>query len=128
MRHSLLADCLSTINNTEDVGKDECLVKASNLVLDVLKTIQRKGYIGEFEQIKDGKGGKFKVKLLGKINKCKIIKPHFSVAKDEFEKWEKRYLPAKGLGVLIVSTSRGIMTHQQAKEEGVGGKLIAYIY
>lgn len=128
MRHSLLSDCVSGINNAEEVGKDECMVKASNLILNVLKTIQREGYIGEFEKIEEGKGGKFRISLQGKINKCKTIRPRFSVKKDGFEKWEKRYLPAKGLGVLIVSTSQGIMTHEDAKEEDIGGKLMAYIY
>lgn len=128
MRHSILADCLSTINNAEDVGKDECMVPASKLLLNVLKTLQREGYIGEFEKIEDGKGGKFRIDLNGEINKCNIIRPHFSVKKDEFEKWEKRYLPAKGLGILVVSTSSGIITHEEAKEKGVGGKLLAYVY
>lgn len=128
MRHSLLSDCLSSINNSEDVGKDTCIVKASNLILETLKTIQREGYIGDFEEIEDGKGGKFRINLVGKINKCKVIRPHFSVKKDEYEKWEKRYLPAKGLGLLIVSTSEGIMTHEDAKENGIGGKLMGYIY
>lgn len=128
MKHSILADCLSAIDNAEEVGKDECIVPASQLVLNVLKIIQREGYIGEFEWIEDNKGGKFRVKLVGEINKCKAIRPHFSATQDEFEKWEKRYLPAKGLGALIVSTSRGIMTHKEAKEDGVSGKLMAYIY
>ena len=60
--------------------------------------------------------------------KCGAIKPNFSVKKDGFEKFEKRYLPAKDFGVLIVSTSQGIMTHVEAKEKKLGGKLIAYVY
>ena len=48
--------------------------------------------------------------------------------KNEFEKFERRYLPAKGFGFLLVSTSKGIMTNEEAKTNGVGGKLIAYIY
>lgn len=128
MKHSIISDCLSAIDNAEEVGKDECVVPASDLMLDVLKVMQREGYIGEFELLEDNKGGKFRVKLVGEINKCKVVRPHFSAEKDEFEKWEKRYLPAKGLGVLIVSTSRGIMTHRDAKEKGVSGKLMAYVY
>lgn len=128
MRHSILSDCMSTIKNSEDVGKDRCMVEASKLVMESLKTLQKEGYIGEFEKIEDNRGGKFRIELLGEINECSVIRPRFSVKKDDFEDWEKRYLPAKGMGFLIVSTPEGIMTHEDAKEKDIGGKLIAYVY
>ena len=128
MKHSILADCMSAIKNAEDVGKDKCAVQASSLVMEVLKTLQSEGYIGEFELINNNRGGKLRVELLGKINECSAIRPHFSVKKDGFEDWEKRYLPAKGMGYLLVSTPKGIMTHEEAKDENVGGKLMAYVY
>lgn len=128
MKHSILSDCMSTLKNAEEVGKDNCVVEASELVLETLKTLQRESYIGEFEKIEDNRGGKFRIELLGEINDCNVVRPRFSVKKDEFESWEKRYLPAKGMGFIVVSTSRGIMTHKEAKSEGVGGKLIAYVY
>ncbi len=119
---------MSTLKNAEEVGKDNCVVEASELVLETLKTLQRESYIGEFEKIEDNRGGKFRIELLGEINDCNVVRPRFSVKKDEFESWEKRYLPAKGMGFIVVSTSRGIMTHKEAKSEDVGGKLIAYVY
>lgn len=128
MRHSTFADCLSAIQNGEEVGKEVCVVPASSLIQEVLKLMQEEGYIGEFELIEDQRGGKFRIELIGKINECKPIRPHFSVKKDEFERWEKRYLPAKGLGILILSSSRGVITHEEANEKGVGGKLMAYVY
>jgi len=128
MKHSILSDCMSTLKNAEEVGKDNCVVEASELVLETLKTLQRESYIGEFEKIEDNRGGKFRIELLGEINDCNVVRPRFSVKKDEFESWEKRYLPAKGMGFIVVSTSRGIMTHKEAKSEDVGGKLIAYVY
>ena len=70
----------------------------------------------------------FKVELEGNINKCGVIKPRHAVKKDEFEKFEKRYLPAKNFGILIVTTPEGIMTHYEAKERGIGGRLLAYMY
>lgn len=128
MKQSLLSDCMSTLKNAESVGKDRCAVDASKIVLQSLKTFQKKGYIGEFEKIEDNRGGKFRIELLGKINDCNAIRPRFSVKRGEYEDWEKRYLPAKGMGFLIVSTSQGLMTHNEAKSEGIGGKLVAYIY
>lgn len=124
-----LANALSTIMNNEVRGKKECLIyPASKLVINVLKTMQKEGYIGNIEYIEDGRGGKLKVELLGRINKCGVIKPRFPVKKDEFEKWEERFLPARDIGILIVSTSKGVMTHIEAKRQGFGGVLLAYVY
>jgi len=124
-----LANALSTIWNNEMRGKKECITyPASKFIAEVLRVMQKAGYIGEFEYIDDGRAGKFRIQLLGRINKCGVIKPRFSVKKDEFEEWEKRYLPAREIGILIVSTPKGIMTHREAKEMGIGGVLVAYVY
>lgn len=128
MRHDLLSDVLFAVSNAEKIGKKTCVVPASNLVKSVLKIIQDTGYIGSFEFIDDGKSGKFQIELMGKINKTRVIRPRFSVKSDEFEKWESRYLPAKNFGVLIVSTSKGVMSQKHAIEQGIGGRLLAYIY
>ena len=85
-------------------------------------------YLGEIKYNEDGKGGVVILNLIGKVNKCGVIKPRFAVKKGGFEKFEKRYLPAKDFGLLIISTSQGIMTHIEAKEKGIGGRLISYVY
>ena len=124
-----LANALATIMNNEVRGKRECIIyPASKLIAEVLRVMQRAGYIGEIEYIDDGRGGKFRVQLLGRINKCGVIKPRFPVKKNEFEKWEERYLPSRDIGLLIVSTSQGVMSHREAKERGIGGILLAYVY
>jgi len=86
------------------------------------------GYIGAFEFIDDGKSGKFRVELKGKIIDVNVIKPRFSVKVEEFEKWEKRYLPAREVGLLILTTPKGIIDHKKARELHVGGKLLAFVY
>lgn len=124
-----LADALSAIKNSEIVGHRYCVVApASKLIGRVLRVMQGEGYIGEFEFIDDGKAGKFRVELQGKINDCGVIKPPFSVKKDEFEKWEKRYLPARGFGILIITTPKSVMSHREAIEKGLGGRLLAFTY
>jgi small subunit ribosomal protein S8 len=124
-----LADAYSNIMNHELLRKREVTLRpASKKVGAALRIMQRLGYIGEFEFIDDGKAGMFRVELLGRINKCGVIKPNYAVRHDEFEYWEKRYLPARQFGVLIVSTSKGFMTHREAVEQGHGGRLIAFIY
>jgi small subunit ribosomal protein S8 len=124
-----LANALSAIKNAEGVGKRECCVKpVSKLIGNVLRVMQRGNYIGDFEFIEDGKAGIFRVELLGNINRCGAVKPQFSVKTTDLERWEERYLPARNFGFLILTTSEGIMTHVEARERGIGGKLIAYCY
>ena len=129
MLNDPLANAFSKIMNAELTGKTECMLKpVSKLLSKLLTMMQDKRYIGSFKVIEDGKGGLIKLSLIGKINKCKVIKPRYPVKKDGFEKFEKRYLPAKDFGIIFVSTSKGIMTHIEAKEKKLGGRLIAYVY
>jgi len=104
------------------------ITPASKLLGRVLRVLQLNGYVGEFEFIEDGRSGKFKVQLLGRINKCGAIKPHYSVKADGFENWEKSFLPAREMGILVVSTSFGVIAHKEAKQKSVGGKLLAFVY
>ena len=124
-----LANALSKIDNCERARKREVVISpASKLIREIFQIMQEEGFIGAFEFIDDGKAGKFRVELKGKINKCGAIRPRFATKEDEYEKWEKRYLLAAGFGALVVSTSKGIMTHLKAKEQGMGGRLIAYVF
>ena len=129
MARDILAYALTQIKNADKLGKADCVIKpVSNLLKDVLKLMHTEGYIGEFEMIDDGKGGILKVNLLGKINSCGAVKPRFSVSHLNLEKFEKRYLPAKGFGMLIVSTTKGLISHEHAKKSKIGGQLLAYVY
>ncbi|MBI2172679.1 MAG: 30S ribosomal protein S8 [Candidatus Aenigmarchaeota archaeon] len=128
MRHDILSDVLYVMNNAEKIGRATCTIPASNLVKNVLKVLQKENYIGSFEFADDGKSGHFAVELIGKINFSRSIKPRFFVKKDDYEKWEKRYLPAKGYGVMIVSTSKGVMSQKEAEKLGIGGRLLGCVY
>jgi len=127
-----LADALSAIKNAERVGKKEVIIKVgSKLIENVLKVMQQYGYVGQFERIQySDRAMSFmiRVELLGRINNCNAIKPRYSVRVAEFEKYEERYLPARDIGILIVSTSQGVMSHHEAKKRGIGGKLVAFVY
>ncbi len=129
MKRDLINDALVAIKNAEAAGKQSLVVRpTSNLLKEVLKIMQKEGYIGEFEYIDDHRGGKFLIKLSHRLNNCGVIKPRFPLKKTEYERWEQRYLPAANFGILIVSTSSGLMTHYESKKNGLGGRLIAYIY
>ncbi len=124
-----LANALNTIMNNEVRHKKECIIcPASNLVGRVLRIIQSKGYIGEIEFIDDGRTGKFRIQLFGRINDCRSVKPRFSVKIKDMEKWERRFLPARNLGAIIISTPKGVMTHEAARDQSLGGKILAYVY
>ena len=129
MLNDPLSNVLSMINNAEHRAMKLCSVKpASKLIGRVLDIMNAKQYLGSYNIIDDGRGNIVQINLIGAINKCGAIKPRFSVGMGSYEKFEKRYLPAKDFGILIVSTPKGIMTHAEAKAKGFGGKLIAYCY
>lgn len=124
-----LSGGLTTIMNNELRNKRDCVISPSSKLLGrVLRVLQLNGYIGEFEFIEDGRAGKFKVQLLGRINKCGAIKPRFSVKADGFKDWEKTYLPAREMGILVVSTPFGVISHKEAKAKNAGGRLLAFVF
>ncbi len=124
-----IANGMTTLMNNEMRLKRECVISpASKLLGRVLRVMQLNGYIGEFEFIDDGRTGKFKIQLLGRINKCGAIRPRYPVKTHEFEKWERSFLPSQEMGVLVVSTPQGVTSHKVAKEQKVGGRLLAFIY
>ncbi len=129
MQHDPLSDAMTLIKNAEMTGHMQCDIRpSSKLIGHVLRVMQENGYIGNFEYVEDGKAGLFKVQLTGAINKCGAIKPRFAARRGEMEKWEKRFLPAQDFGLLIMTTTKGVLSHKQAKDQGVGGKLLAYVY
>ena len=126
---NVLSNLFTTIYNNESRRKRECIVvPSSKFASEVLRVMQKHRYIGEFEQIDDGRAGKFRIQLLAKINKCGIITPRFSVKKDAYFNWERQFLPAYSMGLLLVSTRMGIMSHHEAQAQELGGVLVVYVY
>jgi len=124
-----LNDAMVTMKNAEMTGKGRCTIRpASKLIGRVLKVMQDHGYIASFELVEDGKGGIYKVTLKGNINNCGVIKPRFAIQRSQLERWEARYLPAQDFGLLILTTTEGVISQTSAKEKGVGGKLLAFVY
>ena len=129
MLNDPLANVMSLILNNELIGKSDCLIKpSSKIIKEVLRVMKENNYVGDFKEVEDIRGNYIKLNLNGAINKCGVIKPRYSVKNNEFEKFETRYLPAKYVGILFVSTSMGIMTHYDAKSKKISGRLLAYCY
>ena len=124
-----LATALNSLKSSEQRGHSKARVKpASKELKQVFLILQQEKYVGDFEFVDDGKSGEFSVSLLGRINGAGVIKPRFSVKAGEWEKWEERFLPGREMGIIVTSTSQGVMTHKQAREKGIGGKLLCYVY
>ena len=129
MQFDPLNDALAKLYNAEQAGKYNVdLYPASKLLGYVLEIMKYSGYVGEIEKNDDGRGGSFIVQLRGAINECGVVKPRHSVRRQEFDKWEGRYLPAQDFGLLILTTNSGIMHHKDAKDSRIGGKLLAYVF
>jgi|SRR3989344_5268923 len=124
-----LSNALSKINDYDNLGKKECMIQhSSKIIKKVLDILNHHNYVGKYDIVKTDKGEFLKLSLIGNINKCGVIKPRFAVKRQELEKFEKRFLPAENFGMIIISTSRGILTHYEAKKQNIGGKLIAFVY
>jgi small subunit ribosomal protein S8 len=126
---NILANLFASLQNAEMRRKKEAvIIPASNLASEVMRVLQKKRYIGEFEFVDDGVSGKLRVQLLGRINKCGAIIPRYPIRAKDYTRWESRYLPAVGVGMLIVSTPEGVLSHTEAQEKKIGGRLLGYVY
>ena len=123
-----IADSLSKINNAIKALNTKVTLKNSKLLKNILTVLKENGYVGSFDIQEDGRQGLIEVNLLGTINKCGVVKPRYSVKVEDLEDFEKRFLPAKDFGIVILSTNKGLLTQNQAKEANVGGTIVAYCY
>lgn len=124
-----LAAVLSQLNNAIKVGKSVVVTKYnSKFIKQVLMIMKDQGYLGDVDELQTSKGNILSINLIGKMNSCGVIKPRFAFKNDQYEKFEQQHLPAKGFGILIVSTNQGLLPHNEAKEKHLGGKVISYCY
>jgi len=105
-------------------AKKESLVttRFSKLLVNVLDIMKQYNYV-DYEISE----GKLKI-ILKEVSECKAIKPRYAVGKTKIDDYVRRFLPARNFGYVLISTSKGIMTHQEAQENKIGGSLIAYFY
>jgi small subunit ribosomal protein S8 len=124
MRQDIISDVLNEVMNARKAGKENLMTnKSSKLLLKVLEIMKQYGYIDYELQ----ENGKLKI-ILKEIRECKAIKPRYTVNKEQIEKYMRRFLPARNFGYVVISTNKGLMTHMEARENKIGGSLIAYFY
>ena len=86
------------------------------------------GYIGDFELIDDKRNNKIVVELLGRLNKAGVVSPRFDIKLSQFEKWTGNLLPSRQYGLIVLTTSFGIMDHEEARKKHTGGKILGFFY
>lgn len=125
MSQDIVSDGLNQIMNAKKAGKEKVTLSIhSKVLLSVLAIGKLRSYIKNYEIV----GKELSVEIGEKFNACKAIKPRYLVKSKELAKYVKRYLPARDMGILIISTNKGLVTHQTAIEQGIGGSIIAYFY
>ena len=124
---NVLADCLKSIINAEKRGKRQVLIRpSSKVVLKFLRLMQKHGYIGEFEVVDDHRSNKIVVDLNGRLNKCGVISPRFDIALTDLEQIASNLLPSRQFGYVVLTTTYGILDHEEARKRHVGGKLLGF--
>ncbi len=126
MAQDVVSDALNMLRNAKKARKEIVkIARISNLLIEILKIMKQKGAIKKYKI--DPRDKSLEVSL-GDFNECKAIKPRFSCDKTQIEGYRRRYLPSRDLGTVIISTNKGLMTHEEAETEKMGGSLIAYFY
>ncbi|KAJ1734193.1 40S ribosomal protein S22 [Coemansia biformis] len=129
VRVSVLNDCLKSITNAERRGFRQVMVRpSSKVIIKFLSVMQKHGYIGEFEIIDDHRANRIVVQLNGRLNKCGVISPRFPVKIPDIEQWVADLLPSRQFGFLVLTTSDGIMDHEEARRRHAGGKILGFFY
>lgn len=126
-----IADMLTRIRNANAAQHDEVLIPASKMKANVLDILVEEGFVKGYEKEEDEKQGMLRVTLKYGANNEKVITGIKRISKPGLRIYAKSAeLPRVlgGLGVAIISTSKGVMSNRQAKAEGLGGEVIAYVW
>ncbi|XP_041363197.1 40S ribosomal protein S15Aa isoform X2 [Gigantopelta aegis] len=129
VRMNVLADALNNITMAEKRGKRQVLIRpSSKVIIRFLSVMMKHGYIGEFEIVDDHRGNKIVVNLTGRLNKCGVISPRFDISIRDMERWTTNLLPSRQFGFIVLTTSGGIMDHEEARRKHLGGKILGFFF
>merc|ERR1712100_688483 len=129
VKMSVLNDALKNMVNAEKAGKRQVMLRPiSKVLVKFLKVMQKKEYINAFEIIDDARNGKIVIDLNGRLNKCGVISPRFDLKLKNFEKFVYQILPSRQFGFVVLTTSKGIMDHVEARNGHHGGKVLGFFY
>ena len=127
----VIADMLTRIRNANDAKHETVDVPASNMKKAIANILQAEGYIKGYQVIEDGKQGIIRITLKYGQGKSKVIRGIRRVSKPGLRIYsgcEDMPKVMNGLGIAIVSTSKGIMTDKRARRENIGGEVLAFVW
>ena len=126
---NVLADALKSINNAKKRGKRQVLIRlCSKVIIRFLTVMTKHGYIGEFEIIDDHRAAKIVVNLTGRLNKGGVMRPRFDVHLRDLVKWQNDLLPSRQFDFIVLTTSAGVMDHEEARRKHTGGKILGFFF
>lgn len=126
-----IADMLTRVRNASSAKHESVDIPASNIKKDIARILLDEGYVKNVELIEDGKQGLIRIALKYTGNKQSVISGIKRISKPGLRVYaNKDELPKVlgGLGIAVISTSKGIMTDKTARAEGVGGEVLAFIW
>ena len=126
-----IADMLTRIRNANSAKHETVEIPASNMKKEISRILVDEGYIKSYEVIEDGKQGMIKLSLKYGPNKAKVLQGLERISKPGLRVYvncEEMPKVMRGLGIAIVSTSKGIMTDKAARKANVGGEVLAFIW
>ena len=126
-----IADLLTRIRNANQMRYNEVVVPSSNVKIEIVKILKNEGYIEDYKEEKDNVQGNINITLKYGKNKERVISGLKRISKPGlrvYAKAEEIPMVLNGLGISIVSTSKGIMTGKEAKKQNLGGEVLAYVW
>lgn len=131
MIYDPIADMLVQIKNASRKSKEKVDIPASNVKEEIAKILKEEGYISNYKRLDDKKQGILRIFLKYTPDKQPMITDIKRVSKSSmrvYKKTDKLPRVLRGIGIAIISTSRGLMTDEKAREEHVGGEVICYVW
>jgi len=126
-----IADMLTRIRNASMVYHDSVDVPASNMKKELARILKEEGFIRDYRVIDDGKQGIVRLYLKYGANKQRVISGLKRISKPGRRVYARRDQVPRvlgGLGIAVLSTSKGLMTDKEARKQGVGGEVVCYVW
>ena len=126
-----LAAALTAITNASRLHKKSLIIKSSTpTLISFLSAMQKHGYLNSFTTLNDLRGTKIFIKLNGRLTKANAIVPRYNIKLNngDVERYRENLLPARQFGHMMISSSKGLIDHEDALKMKVGGKIIGYFY
>ncbi|CQR48509.1 30S ribosomal protein S8 [Paraliobacillus sp. PM-2] len=126
-----IADMLTRIRNANMVRHEKLELPASKLKTDIADILKREGFVRDYEYITDNKQGVLRIFLKYGTNEARVISGLKRISKPGLRVYAKADEIPKvlnGLGIAIVSTSKGVLSDKEAREQAIGGEVLAYVW